>query len=131
MILPNYNSNTILPSYNDGFFLFYQIKSNDKVTYPDEFLVQSENNKIYFNELSITDSLKINANDRQINIIKKIRIFQNKNLNSNYVLKIDDKYYKIYNIYHYTDKNGFPESDITLINYEREIKFEENIDVKK
>ena len=131
MILSNYNSNTILPAYNDGFFFFYQIKSNDEVTYPDEFLVSQKNNKIYFNELSVSDSLKITANERQINIIKKIRIFQNKNLDSNYALKINDKYYKIYNIYHFTNKDGFPESDLTLTNYEREIKFREDSNVKR
>lgn len=124
MNLPNYNSNTILPSYNDGFFYSFQIKSNSNVTYPDEFLVPKKH-PIYFNELSVSDSLKISANDRKINIVKKIRIAQNKNLNSNFVLKINESYYKVYNIYHFTNKDGFLESDITLVNYEREIKIME------
>lgn len=131
MNLQSYNSSTILPAYNDGFFNFFRIKSNSNVVYPDEFLEDCENNTIYFTELSVSDSLKITSNDRRINISKKIRIYQNKNLNSNYVLKIKDEYYKIYNIYHFTNKDGFPESDITLVNYEREVKFETNLNEKR
>ena len=36
------------------------------------------------------------------------------------VLKIDGQYYKVYNIYHFVDSNGFKQSDITLVNWEGE-----------
>lgn len=124
MNLPSYNSNIILPSYNDGSFNIYRIKSNTNVTYPDESLIKTDK-KIWFNEISISDSLKITSSDRKIAIVKKIRISQNKKITSNHVLEINGVFYKVFNIYHFVNKNGFLESDITLSTYEREIKIEE------
>lgn len=129
MTLSSYNSNIIPPSYNDGFFEIFEIKSNSKVLYPDEFLVPW-NKKIYFNEISTTDNIKILASDKKINISKKIRIAQNKLICSNFVLKIKNTYYSVFNTFHFTNKNGFPETDITLTLYDKEIKFEEDINVK-
>lgn len=124
MSLQNFNSNIILPSYNDGFFNVYEIKSNDLVTYPDEFLIDLKKT-VFFTEISVTDTQKISASDRKINIIKKIRISQNKFLNPNHVLKINEIYYKIFNTFHFTNQDGFPETDISLQKYDREIKIKE------
>ena len=44
----------------------------------------------------------------------KIRIPQTKEITALNVLKIGDKYHKVYNAYHFTNKEGFKETDLTL-----------------
>lgn len=124
MNLQDYNLNTILPAYNDGKAIVFIIVHNESVKYPDEFL-KDIHQEVFFQELSVTDNLKIIASERKINIVKKIRISQNKNLSSINVLKIEDNYYSVYNSYDFINKNGFLQTDLTLIPYDKEIKFKE------
>lgn len=115
---------TNLPTYNDGKFRLFEIKQTES-TYPVEYLHDTKK-EIWFEELSISDKIRFEAEERKKKITMKIRIPQIKELNSFCVVKIGDKYHKVFNIYHFTNKDGFKQSDLTLEEYPR-VKLEEEL----
>lgn len=114
-ILNYRQSITNLPTYNDGIFEIFQIKTTDD-TYSIEY-IKTTRKKMYFEELSISDKLRFEAEQRDKNLTLKIRIPQTKEITSMNVLKIGKEYHKVYNVYHFTNKDGFKQSDLTLIDY--------------
>lgn len=108
---------TNLPTYNDGKFRLFEIKQTDD-TFPVEYLHDTEKD-IWFEELSISDRLKFEAEERNKKITYKIRIPQIKTINSLCVVKIGEEYHKVYNAYHFTNKDGFKQTDLTLEEYPR------------
>ena len=118
---------TNLPTYNDGFFRLFEIKQTDD-TYPIEYL-KDTGKDIWFEELSITDRLKFEAEERKKNITYKLRIPQTKEITSLCVAKIGDIYHKVFNAYHFTNSDGYKQTDLTLELYSR-VKLEEDINDK-
>lgn len=106
---------TNIPNYNDGFFQLYKINQSDN-QFPEEYLTNL-NIEIWFESISITDKLKYDLSQRNQNIYIKIRIAQVKEIGSLNVVKIGDTFYKVYNAYHFTNKDGYPQSDLTLEEY--------------
>ncbi len=115
---------TSLPTYNDGKFRLFEIKQT-KDTYPIEYLHDTEK-EIWFEELSISDKLRFEAEERSKKITCKLRIPQTKQINSLCVIKIGDEYHKVFNAYHFTNKDGYKQTDLTLEEYPR-VKLEEEI----
>lgn len=112
----NYKQNiTNIPTYLDGVLKLYKINQSDN-QFPTEYLTDL-NIEIWFESISITDKLKYDLNQRNQNIYIKIRIPQIKEIGSLHVVKIDDTFYKIYNAYHFNNKAGYPQSDLTLEEY--------------
>lgn len=107
---------TSIPTYNDGKFKLYVIQQKDS-TYPEEFLHEVNQKPMWFKELSISDKLKFDAEQREKKLTIKIRIPQTKEITSMNVLKIGESYHKVYNAYHFTNNDGFKETDLTLENY--------------
>lgn len=107
---------TSIPTYNDGKFKLYEIKQKDS-TYPDEYIKEISNKSMWFKELSISDRLKFEAEQREKNLTMKIRIPQTKEITSMNVLKIGKEYHKVFNAYHFTNNEGFKETDLTLEAY--------------
>ena len=105
------------PMYNDGLFRLFEIKQT-KDTYSEEYL-HDTGYDIWFEELSISDRLKFEAEEREKKITYKLRIPQTKQINSLCVVKIGDEYHKVYNVYHFTNKDGFKQTDLTLETYPR------------
>ena len=128
--MQNYKMNTItnIPTYLDGKFRIFEIKQTKDVNHT-EYLHDTEKD-IWFEELSITDKLKFEAEERQKKIAYNLRIPQMKEINSLNVAKIRDKYYKIFNAYHFVNKDGFKQTDLTLEEYPR-AKMEEDVCQKK
>lgn len=123
----NYKGNiTSIPTYNDGKFKLYKIMQKDG-TYPDEYIKEVANKSMWFKELSISDKLKFDAEQREKNLTMKIRIPQTKEITSLNVLKIGKEYHKVYNAYHFTNSEGFKETDLTLEEYPN-VKLEEKAD---
>lgn len=112
----NFKENiTSIPNYIDGQFeIFNIIQTND--VFPVEKIV-STGKFMYFEELSITDKLKFSAEERDINLTFKLRIPQTKEISTMNVLKIADSYHKVYNAYHFTNSDGFKQTDLTLVKY--------------
>lgn len=107
---------TSIPTYNDGKFKLYEIKQKDS-TYPDEYIKEISNKPMWFKELSISDRLKFESEQREKNLTMKIRIPQTKEITSMNVLKIGKEYHKVFNAYHFTNDEGFKETDLTLEAY--------------
>lgn len=116
---------TSLPVYNDGYFKLFEIKqTSDK--FATEYLHNMGKPNIWFEELSISDKLRFEAEERRKKITYKIRIPQMKEINSLCAVKIGDKYHKVFNSYHFTNKDGFKQTDLTLEEYPR-VKLEEDL----
>lgn len=108
---------TNLPTYNDGKFRLFEIKQTE-TTYPVEYL-KDVRKEFWFEELSISDKLKFEAEDRKKKITYKIRIPQTKEITSLHVVKIGNEYHKVFNAYHFTNKDGYKQTDLTLELYPR------------
>lgn len=105
-----------MPVYNDGYFEIYRIKQSNDVVVKTE--LEDLNQKLWFKELGITDKLRSTLNSSNVDIQMKIRTpYANKFIDSQCVLKIEGQLYKVYNVYHFTNSDGFKESDITLVNW--------------
>ena len=115
---------TSIPTYNDGCFELYEIKQKD-TTYPEEYISKVINRPIWFKELSISNNLKFQAQQREVNLTMKIRIPDIREITSMNVLKIGEEYHKVYNAYHFINKEGFKETDLTLESYPN-VVLEEN-----
>lgn len=125
----NYKQNiTNLPIYNDGRFRLFEIKQTSD-TYSVEYL-HDTGKDVWFEELSISDRLRFEAEERKKKITYKIRIPQIKEIDSLCVVKIAKEYHKVYNAYHFTNKDGFKQTDLTLEEYSR-VKLEGDICQKK
>lgn len=107
---------TTIPTYNDGKFKLYEIKQKNS-TYPDEYIKEISNKPMWFKELSISDRLKFESEQREEKLTMKIRIPQTKEITSMNVLKIGKEYHKVFNAYHFTNNEGFKETDLTLEAY--------------
>ena len=107
-----------MPNYNDGIFFLFKIYSSS-TTFPQECLKQvgNDEDEYYYEELSLTDNLMFENEKRDKKIQLKIRIAQDKNITTRNVLKINDNFYKVFNIFHFKNKDGFLQSDITLEEY--------------
>lgn len=115
---------TNLPTYNDGKFRLFEIHQT-KSTYPVEYL-KDTGKDIWFEELSISDRLRFDAEARKKKITYKLRIPQTKEITSLHVVKIGKEYNKVFNAYHFTNKDGFKQTDLTLEEYPR-VKLEEDL----
>lgn len=114
----HYNLNiTQIPTYLDGSFKLYEIVQ-EIYGYPKESIKRIDDADFYFKQLSLTDKIIFENEKRDRKIQMKIRIPQNKNITSQNVLYIDKNFYKVFNTYHFTNTDGYPESDITLETYE-------------
>lgn len=104
---------TNLPVYNDGSFILYKITHKDGVN-PKECLIQVYDDSFFYEELSLSDSIIFENEKRAKKIKLKIRIAQDRDINSQNVVKINDEYYKVFNIFHFKNSDGIPQSDLTL-----------------
>lgn len=115
---------TNVPVYNDGRFRLFEIKQTE-TTYPVEYL-HDTGNEVWFEELSISDKLKFDTEERKRKLTCKLRIPQIKKITSLCVIKIGEEYHKVFNAYHFTNKDGYKQTDLTLEEYPR-VKLEEDL----
>lgn len=115
---------TSLPTYNDGKLKLFAIKQTQD-TYPVEYL-KNMKKEVWFEELSISDKLRFESEERKRKLSLKIRIPQIKEITSLNVVKIGNEYHKVFNAYHFTNNDGFKQTDLTLEEYPR-VKLEEDL----
>lgn len=113
-----------LPEYTDGCFHLYRIENDDSRDYPVDFLADGGMD-IWFREISVFDRTKYELNQGGKEVTMKIRIPRYKDIDSNCVCLIDGIKHLVYNAAHVLDKNGFRETELTLIRPERELKIHE------
>ena len=75
---------------------------------------------ICFQESGIGDSLKSELMQSSIQVTTKITIPQYRKVDPSYVLKIGEAFHRVYNVYHFTDKDGFKQTTLTLEEYNDE-----------
>ena len=114
------NTITSIPNYLDGAAYIYSIDYGEEI-YPIEkikpLLIGDKHAYVPFEEISISDRVRYEFESRSKKITMKIRIAQLKEIGSKNVLKIGDEYHRIFNAFHFTNKEGFKQSDITLEEY--------------
>lgn len=109
-----------IPVFNDGRFELFIIKETSDI-YPREKIV-STGMHIWYQELSVGDRLKSELHQQGIEVTTKLRIPQYKAITSNNVVKIDGKFYHVYNAYHFRDTDRILKTDLTLEVYEYDEK---------
>lgn len=129
--MSHFNLNiTEIPVYNDGSFLLYKLKQANEV-FPYEQIEKLYDEPFFYEELSLTDNILFENDKMQRKIVKKIRIPQDKEITSINVLKINNLFYQVFNIYHFKNKDGYLQSDITLQEYINPNIVEEKLWLKK
>lgn len=109
------------PEYTDGVLRLYRIRTDESEDYPMDYL-EDQHLKVWYNELSVYDHMKYEMNQAQVEVTLKIRIPKYKKIDSKCVCVIDGRQHRVYNATHIKDKNGFDETEVTLIKPESEIK---------
>ncbi len=105
-----------VPFYNDGICEVFKIVESDDVVTRIE--LEPTNRKITFKEIGVTDKLRSTLNSENVDVQMKIRMpYVRKLIDTQCVLKIEDTFFKVYNVYHFENSDGFKESDLTLINW--------------
>lgn len=107
-----------IPTFVDGFFDTYKVMEDTDLL-ATKYL-SNLNIKMHFQQLSASDKLKSTLNANGVDVTTKIRIAQYAAIDSNCVLKINGRFHKVYNAYHFVDKQGFKLTDLTLTNWEGE-----------
>lgn len=109
------------PEYTDGVLELYRIETDECNDYPHDVL-KNQNMKIWYKELSLYDHMKYEMNQANVEVTLKIRIPKYKKIDSKCICLIDGRQHKVYNATHIKDKNGFDETEITLVKPEKEVE---------
>lgn len=110
-----------LPEYTDGRMRLYRIKQDNEKDYPEEYL-EDTGMDIWFREISVFDKVKYEFDQGGKEITMKLRVPRFKGIDSKCVCMIDGMQNLVYNATHVKDKFGFPETEITLIRPESELR---------
>ena len=103
-----------LPVYNDGVLELYDIKQ-EKSHFPKEYIIKKDK-QIPFKIISISDRLRFDLEQRDMQVTMKLRLPFTQEINSLNVVKIGGKFHKVFNAFDF-EKEGIKETDLTLINY--------------
>lgn len=113
-----------LPNYLDGVMEVYETSIVDNEGYLSE-KINATGRKIFFESLAIYDRLKIDSEAMGVELSKKLLIAAEESLEINDVVKINNNFYKIYNLNYIIDKrDGFKKIETTLTKFKE--KFEED-----
>ena len=110
-----------LPEYTDGRFELYRIGTDESKDFPEEILI-NQNMAIWYSEISVFDRVKYELGQGSMEVTMKIRIPRYKGIDSKCVCVIDGKQHQVYNATHIVNKNGFPETELTLIRPDKEVR---------
>lgn len=109
-----------LPEYTSGKFHLYRISTDETKDFPEEILID-ENMDIWFKEISVFDRTRYEFNQGGIEVTMKIRIPKYNDIGSRNMCEIDGKQHLVYNAAQVRDKNGFEETELTLVRPESEL----------
>lgn len=116
------SSITQLPTYLDGYFNLFKISDGGEVFPQDKITLVAKN--FPFKMLSISDSLRFQEQQRDIEITYKLRIAQTRQIGSLHLIQMEDGWHEVNNVFHFINKDGYPETDITLTKYNKEVEYE-------
>lgn len=104
-----------MPEYTDGVVELYPISEDTEEDQPEEYIKKSDKMTVWYRELSVFDRTKNELNQGGIEVTMKLRIPQYKKVNSKYIAIVGNEQHKVYNAAHVTSKEGFPETELTLM----------------
>ena len=107
-----------VPEYVDGYFELYDIidaPDDDNPDFPQRAIKKREIGKIWYREEAVFDTKRLTFEQADIRITMKVRIPKWKDINTGCVCMIDSKQHQVYNRADVTSKDGFPETELTLI----------------
>lgn len=113
-----------VPEYTDGYFELCKIEEDTTNDFPVD-IVEKTNMQIWFRELSVFDRIKYEFKQANKEITMKLRIPRYKEIDSKCACIIDGKIHLVYNASHVISKEGFPETELTLIRPDKEISIHE------
>lgn len=102
---------TQIPVYLDGCFRLYEMYEIGN--YPRQ-KIRYTGVDICYEELSVFDSLKFSLSANNIEVTHKLRIPQYRKIGSSSVVKIGEGFYHVINAAHFINKDGYPQTDVTL-----------------
>lgn len=113
-----------VPEYTDGYFELCKIEEDTTNDFPVD-IVKKTKMQIWFRELSVFDRIKYEFEQANKEITMKLRIPRYKEVDSKCACIIDGKVHLVYNASHVMSKEGFPETELTLIRPDKEISIHE------
>lgn len=108
------------PRYNDGLLKLFQCRNKTDTDYPEEYLHDCAM-QIAFREEAVFDRLRNDLQQSGKQVTMKVLIPRYKKIDSTYYAEIDSVMHRIYNAAHVVSKDGFPETELTLITPEHAI----------
>lgn len=110
-----------MPEYVDGILDVYRIEQDTSNDFPQEILEKSDL-ELFYREVSVFDRTKYELEQGGKEITLKIRIPQCRGIDSKCACEINGEMHLVYNATHVFDKNGFPETELTLIRPGKELR---------
>lgn len=114
-----FGDNTPLPTYIDGCFRIFDIvdrRDENNPDFPIKCIKERDIGPVWFRQMSIFDRTRITFEQADIQLTMKIRIPRWDGISPMCVCLIDDKQLKVYNTTPVISKQGYPETEITLVN---------------
>lgn len=112
-----------LPIYTDGILTVCDITQDNNQDYPVS-IVKPSRLDIWFREISVFDRTRYDFEQGGKEITMKIRIPEYKKISSDNAVLIDGKCHQVYNAAHIINKDGFRETELTLIRPEKDVVIE-------
>lgn len=109
-----------MPEYTDGYFELCRIQQEKVNDFPLD-VIKKTDMKIWFREISVFDRVKYEFEQGSKEITMKIRIPRYKEIDSKCACLIDGKTHLVYNAAHVESKEGFLETELTLIRPDKEL----------
>lgn len=109
------------PEYTDGCLQLYRVGTDNTNDFPEKYLINADM-EIWYREIAVFDRLRTEFEQSGKEVTMKLCIPRFKGIDSECVCVIEGVQHKVQNAAHVVDKNGFPETELTLIKPERQLK---------
>lgn len=114
----NLGKSQIVPTYNDGCFILYDLVDVADPASPDfpvRMIQARDIGPIGYRELAIYDRTRLTFEQADTVLTKKIAIPRWEGISSSCVCVIDGIQHKVFNCAQVISKQGYPETELTLI----------------
>lgn len=108
----NHNKMAAMPEYTDGMFFLYDITDEDG----ERRIRRRVMAPVWFRDIGVYDRTRVTFEQADMQVTRKIRIPKWDGINSNCVCIIDGCQHKVFNKADVISRQGFPETELTLIN---------------
>lgn len=109
------------PAYVSGVMDLYKAVQDTTQDFPLEKLEDQEM-RVWYNEIAIFDRLRFAMEEAGKEVTMKVRIPQFRTIDSHWYCKIDGHFHRVFNAAHIINKDGFPETELTLIRPENNLE---------